>query len=500
MKHCRVGIVIPTTREKGGVRMWTMVKLAACAAALTASVLTTSAQTGTVPVATGQGSAPAPSLPTGSEPAVDVQPGERAADAPQRVSQTAVPATIAFIHNKHLWILDASKADAVPVQVTTQGEAEIAGWSADGKWLLYLLYEKEARSSSSPAYLWAVKADGTGAFQVDVRPVLEHPKWSPVSRTFAYLVAASGADEDRKKLLVVAEMAGEKAGVVSTQTMELADFAWMPDGKRLLVSVPVASDRPMTLRLIDLAGNQLAVYPLTEQSNVDEDIYPLEATGLKVAPDGKRVAYYVWMNAASLSNDGVPIQILDLTRSGSKPVDIGSGLAYPQWLAWSPDSSLLAFIDGEDRMATHNKRVMIADANGRVIPAGQPDKVDAQPTWTAASPYTLYFTRGVETYFEDDPENPKVPGQRIWRRSADGSQQAVTQGTDKTADIFPTLSPDGNALLFVRLDAAEHGSLYLKTGSEREVELLRHVTGSVGFYGNHLPAWISVFWKEQKPH
>ncbi|MCG6197508.1 hypothetical protein H1215_10035, partial [Anoxybacillus sp. LAT_38] len=103
------------------------------------------------------------------------EPAVRAA-APQRVGQAAVPATIAFTNNDHLWILDASRADAVPRQVTAQGKAEIAGWSADGQWLLYLQYDR-ADDYSSPAYLWAVKADGTGAFRVDERPILDQPKW-----------------------------------------------------------------------------------------------------------------------------------------------------------------------------------------------------------------------------------------------------------------------------------------------------------------------------------
>lgn len=490
--------------------MWTMLKQAACAAALTASVMTASVQAvsvqsspvqGLAPSSPMQGSAPASSLQASPTAVGGVQQGERAvrADAPQRVSQAAVPATIAFTNNAHLWILDASRADAVPRQVTAQGKAEIAGWSADGQWLLYLQYDR-ADDYSSPAYLWAVKADGTSAFRVDERPILDQPKWSPVSRTFAYRVNAAGTGEQRKPVLVVAEMAGEKAVVVGSRTTDLADFAWMPDGRSLLVSVPAASGRPMTLQLTDLAGNRLAAYPLAEPPNVEEGIYPWAADGLTVAPDGKRVAYYVRVSSASLSADGVAIQMFDLTQPARKPVDIGSGLAYPEWLAWSPDSSLLAFIDGSDRMATHNKRVTLADANGRVIPAGQPDKVDALPTWTAAAPYALYFTRGVAKEYQYEPQKPMVPGQRIWRRSADGSQQAVTQGTDKTADTFPALSPDGNALLFVRLDAAEHGSLYLKTGSESEVELLRHVTGDIGYYGNYLPPWIRVFWKEQKPH
>jgi Tol biopolymer transport system component len=458
--------------------VWKLLKQATCAAALTASVLTGSETIGAAQQ---------------TEPAVR-------AESPQRVSQAAVPATIAFTNDGHLWILDASRADAMPRQVTAQGKAEIAGWSADGEWLLYLQYDR-ADEYSSPAYLWAVKADGTGAFQVDERSILDQPKWSPVSRTFAYRANAARTGEEQKPVLVVARLAGEKPVVVGSQTTEIADFAWMPDGRRLLISVPAASGRPMTLQLTDLVGRRLAAYPLAEPPKVEEGIYPWAADGLTVAPDGKRVAYYVRVSSASLSADGVAIQLFDLSQPARKPVDIGSGLAYPEWLNWSPDSSKLAFIDGGDRMATHNKRVTLADVNGRVIPAGQPGMVDTLPKWTAAVPYALYFTRGVAKEYQYEPQTPMVPGQRIWRRSADGRQQAVTQGTEKTADSFPAPSPDGNELLFVRLDSAEHGSLYLKTGdSGGEVELLRHVTGDIGYYANYLPPWVRVFWKEEKPH
>jgi hypothetical protein len=65
-----------------------------------------------------------------------------------------------------------------------------------------------------------------------------------------------------------------------------------------------------------------------------------------------------------------------------------------------------------------------------------------------------------------------------------------------TADYFPYPSPDGKLLLFVRVDQALRGSLYL-SAQGKETELLRFVTGDIGYYANYLPQWISVYWTSE---
>jgi len=110
---------------------------------------------------------------------------------PERVSQLHFPALVAFTNAGHLWILDGGKTGAAPVQVTREGKTEILGWSPDGQWLAWPQRADEDEYSAKP-YLWVVKADGTGSFQVDRRPVLGTPAWSPQTNSLAYSTTGPG--------------------------------------------------------------------------------------------------------------------------------------------------------------------------------------------------------------------------------------------------------------------------------------------------------------------
>ncbi|NGQ93764.1 hypothetical protein G3578_01090 [Brevibacillus sp. SYP-B805] len=422
------------------------------------------------------------------------------AKPPQRVSTVTLPANIAFTSNHHLWLLDASLPQAAPKAVTRSGSAGIIGWSFDGAWLLYT-FQANPQAAGSPSTLWAVKADGSLAQQVDPRPVTGRPQWSPTARKLVYFTQGA----DGRLQLLLAEIGADnkvKTRLLPTDA-EVADIAWMPDGQGLLGSVPAGKNRPMQLVKLDLTGKRTETYRLGNPPNVEEGIYPYLADGLKVSPNGRYVAYFERLNSASLSADGVPIKLFDLQAS-VQPKTIGSGLAYPEWLAWSPDSRLLAYIVGGGREATANKQLAIIDAttgNPVVAPPAQSDRVETLPAWAGGPNGTLFFTRGkgsVAWEGKYDPRKPLVPGQRIWMRSAAGAMQPVTQGDDRTADTYPNPSPDSRTLLYLRLDGAEHGSLRVKTaGTSADRELLTNVTGDPGYYGNYLPAWVQVYWKKK---
>lgn len=409
---------------------------------------------------------------------------------PERVSEATVPGRIAFTSNQRIWIFDAHEKGSEPVQVTREGSALLVGWSHDGEWLLYMHYPG---ADLSDGYLWAASKDASTTIQLDERPVRGAPKWAPYSLQVAYVTEVARDGETKREFVIKAIKDGKEAETVSTSPADFADFTWMPDGEAFLVSTQAEQNRPMTLSLRDLNGNQQAAYPIAEPPDVQDGIYPWAPMGMQVSPDGRFVAYYVQYNSASLSADGVPIQLFDLGEPSDKPLEIGEGLAYREWLAWSPDSKQLAFINGGDRMATHNKRLRIIDPSGNVIFETEREKVASFPVWTSQAPYSLAYTSGIGVSYEYDEERVLVPGQRIWKRDASGEVRQLATGSEQTADTFPALSSDGGLLLFVRLDAANKGALYVAQDG-KESELLRQVTGEVGYYGNYLPKWIDVYW------
>lgn len=406
--------------------------------------------------------------------------------------EVTVPAQIAFTSNQQLFVLNLQDKNGTPKPITKDGLAEIVGWSGDGQWLLFVQYKGDSRYSA-PGYLWLVRADGSGAVQLDDRPVTGVPKWSPKRNQVAYTVEI-GSGEQSRTVLVLKDIRDNGEVVRGAETpAEFYDFTWMPDGEALLTSTAAGKNRPMTFVLQNLAGQPLATYPIAEPPNGEEDIYGLAATKMKVSPDGQLVAYYVQYNAASLSADGVPIQLFNLKQPAKKPIELGTGLAYPQWLAWTVNSQQLAFIDGTDRMATKNKHLKLAGRDGKVVSASPADSVDTYPVWSAKPPYTLFFSRGKATNHAFDTDKMMVPGQRIWTRNANGAEQPLTKGAEQTADYYPSPSPDGSKLLFLRLDQVDSGSLFYQADG-KESELVKGITGDIGYYGNYLPEWIAVYW------
>jgi len=62
--------------------------------------------------------------------------------------------------------------------------------------------------------------------------------------------------------------------------------------------------------------------------------------------------------------------------------DDRASLIYKGWFAWSPDSKRLAFIAGDGREATGNKRLSVIDLpDGRIEVWGSAGMVYTQPLW-----------------------------------------------------------------------------------------------------------------------
>ncbi|MGI6650040.1 MAG: hypothetical protein ACOX5W_13650 [Bacillota bacterium] len=138
--------------------------------------------------------------------------------------------------------------------------------------------------------------------------------------------------------------------------------------------------------------------------------------------------------------------------------------------------------------------------DGRIKDCGSIGQVDTQPAWTATPPYQVAFCRGLEGDWWDQAENqiqnnkPLIPGQGIWVGDSQNQQPLIAASAD-AADYAPCFSPDGKHLVFLRLDRANGGSLYLTSSKGgKTVELLRGLTGSPGYYGNYYPGWASIYW------
>ncbi|NMB36116.1 MAG: copper amine oxidase [Firmicutes bacterium] len=418
---------------------------------------------------------------------------------PERISSKTFDAVVAYTDQGNLWLLDGREPDALPKQQTDAGFVELVGWSFDGAWLAY----KHASDEYAPAYLWVVGADGGRARQVDTEPVGDDQLWSPESNRIAYTVKQENIDDYIPTGTVkCAEISAEEIQVntlVEEDVVMIPALAWHPDGESLAISLPRTKDQPPRLEQVDLAAERKVLYTLEEEAAPDlETLYPWALISLKWSPDGRYLAYHLRLNSASLTADVVETGVLNVENG--QLINLNSGLRYPQWMSFSPDSAKLAYIAGIGRDVIHNKWLELADlASGRLTDHSQNSFADAQPKWLPGNPQELLFCRGPEAKtISDFYALPGVllPGQRIYKLDYKGNSRAVTAGPPSTADYYPSPSPSGEEMLFLRLERYDQGSLYLQPVDTPEdaMEILRGLRGGPGYYGNYYPEWISVYW------
>ncbi len=411
-------------------------------------------------------------------------PGSQTAVA-ERVYAAAFPLRAVWIANSSLYLLDGAEANARPVQVATPGGCPVdwmTSWSPDGRWLLFFCTSKPGNYDE--AYLWVVRADGTGAYQVDQQPVfgvVGDVAWSPTDDLIAYNPGTANPAQPGGNLKI-ARIGDRRAQIATLLSGSNAGFAWAPDGRSLAVSFPhldIAPYSPLHVDRVTLNGKRTRLFSVGTVGRQDFYQYLWSAVGMKFSPDGHYLAYHLEPESASMSMDGVQLQVIDLQTN--RIIDLGKGLNNPDWFAWSPDSKHLAFILGEGRFPTTNKKLQVLNTeDDKISDCSRQGEVDTYPVWAGRR---LVFCRG--------PENPQwgssytipVPGQRIWMLS--GNQAApLTTGPANTEDEMVGISPDGNYLAYLRLTDPDHGSLYLQSlGDGRETELLRlSLPGGIRLY------------------
>ncbi|MGI9950961.1 stalk domain-containing protein [Moorellaceae bacterium AZ2] len=416
---------------------------------------------------------------------------------PERAYINAFPGRLAFTNDNCLWLLDGSTPGAAPVQVTEKGAVEILGWSPDGQWLAYLWRETTEHYSGKP-YLWVVRFDGSNNYQVDPRPVMGEPAWSPVANVLSYSTQGPGggyAPDMNLKLATIEEGGTRVVRLLPDKSELVEDLAWAPDGQSLAIALPRTGELPWRIERLGLTGERTLLLEGAEKGAEGEDEYLRVPWGLTWSPNGRYLAFYLLFNSGSLNADGVPLQVLDLEQH--RLIDLGTSLPYRQWLAWSPDGNSLAFIQGAGREATENKHLAVVSLpEGEVASYGQPGTTDSQPCWLPLpwGPGVL-FVRGLEREGETKTGTEALSGdQRIWL-AKEGQVRPLTQGTPDTADCYPYFSSATEKLYFLRLNSATSGTFCLQPlQGGRVLELVRHISGSPGFYGNYHPAWVSFYY------
>jgi hypothetical protein len=248
----------------------------------------------------------------------------------------------AFVRSGDLWI----KIGEEERRLTEGEQVREPKWSRDGRWIAYTSGQRTLRLFSLDS--------GTS---LTVSENATNVQWSPVNNKLAFQSDAilHVADADR----------WEDGQAVTNAAKGVGNYSWLPNGRGFLVSTqaqPLPSGwSDIRLYEIPLAagkefpqGRLLLTIPSEQQS-----FFAIQTGRFHWSEDYTWVAFLA-IPTASLSADGDTLLIM--SWNGKKLIPAGEMLNREEWLAWSPQAELLAFIGGTGRDATIGKKLTVARA------------------------------------------------------------------------------------------------------------------------------------------
>ena len=185
--------------------------------------------------------------------------------------------------------------------------------------------------------------------------------------------------------------------------------------------------------------------------------------------------------SASIAADGLLLQVI--STKGGRPQRIGMTLAYSDYLTWC--SGRLVFTGGGNRLATTNKRLLVASP-----PAWQARPLLETPkrAWGSLACAPDGRSLVVQSQPTSEDYNFSATKWELWRVGMNGSRRRLTSPPPHSADESPRYSRDGRSIFFVR-SRRGLGSLFTLRGQRLSGPLLR-IGYHLGFYG-HRCWWLS---------
>ncbi|HMD83778.1 MAG TPA: hypothetical protein VKO18_03650 [Terriglobia bacterium] len=238
--------------------------------------------------------------------------------------------------------------------------------------------------------------------------------WSSDGKTLAY-----APETPQPVLTTIAADGGQTHPVAGVHWRRVLDLTWLPGSGHLVVAGYYAE--PIQLYEVSLEGGE------TRQITHDLSVY----MGVRASADGKALLalHLQAVNTVQTVAPGKPSEAR--TLSATNQSDDGSG-----GLAWTPDGKVVYY-------SYSNEHQDLWEMGGD---GSNPKRLTANEGATSGSGYPAASPRGSFIAFtRGDHRSGEA---NIWRMDMDGGNlKQLTQGK---ADSYPSISPDGQWVVFSR--------------------------------------------------
>lgn len=243
------------------------------------------------------------------------------------------------------------------------------------------------------------------------------PAWSPDAHAIA--IVKQSPDQAASSNLILIDVATRRSEQLATPRFtQIEQVAWMPDGRRLLVTGR-ENNRFFQLWEMDLAGGEPR--PITNDLNIYR--------GLSVSADGKSVVArqfsifsHIWVAPSDDLQSQRQITFGNLNRDGNAGI------------GWSPDGKIV-----------YSSRIT---GNTDIWMVGPDDGVRKQLTENAGNNNESPFVSpdGQYVYYQSTRSGRR----HIWRSDINGANPVQITFADNETDFWPVTSPDGNTLYYIQ--------------------------------------------------
>jgi hypothetical protein len=354
---------------------------------------------------------------------------------------------LAFVSGGRLYVLDgtAGRTAAVLHAIVTSPAAagSVPGspaWSADGKWLAFLVGKPGSDGAVSGGTLWIAGAQGQAA-----RAVLRTSgpfEWSPKADVVAALSGPA----------LMTARPGQAARAIWKDPGLTGRLAWAPNGNWIAVSVVYRDTRKQFAgSAVDLIA-PAAGMAFNNFAHSDKAVLLIDGWW----DGGKGVlAWSSPARSASRLAGGLPLVAYGL--AGPYDVTLATTLPYPSFVVPGPGRGV-TLVTGARRYLWHGQTIASVATTGTRRPGmgAEPAPVNLDPAWDAGAPTpAIAFVHASSTA----PPGIGQKALRAWyatrqlwyERTADGSPLPVKEAGAGIA--APEWSSSGQYILYVRDNA-----------------------------------------------
>ena len=247
--------------------------------------------------------------------------------------------------------------------------------SPDGAWVAYTVSTSDTVEDKRDADIWMSAWDGKRSVRLTYDKAQEHtPRWSPNGRYLAFLSSREDSNEVDQVWLL--DRTGGEAQRVTSLPGGVSDYAWSPDGSRLVL---VASDpspdqlaagkdsskkhvRPIVVDryrfkydevgYIGTEREHLYLFTLADRKATLLTPGEYDEVSPSWSPDGRSIAFLSRRRPEYDRSDNWDVYVV-AAASGAEPRQLTTYVGAdgdPEWgsraPSWSPDGKLIAYVQG----------------------------------------------------------------------------------------------------------------------------------------------------------